>query len=251
MTTLSLDLRGLESTHTLPRETPAKGASLSLLLHSAGISTLVLIPFLQSTSPPEVANAIATPLVRPITVILPPAPRLARTPAPNHAPRTSLAPLTPATPTTIPDSLRPDVLDPDADLGARPGVGSPDGLDGTNAVGGDCPLGSLCGPGLPPIAEPAKIVRIGGDIKEPRLLESRTPQYPPLAQAAFVSGRVVIEAHVGGTGRILEVRVIESHTLFDEAALASVRSRRYQPLFLNGVPTDFLVTITVAFNARR
>ena len=80
MTTLSLDLRGLESTPTLPRETPAKGASLSLLLHSAGISTLVLIPLLQSTNPPEVANPITTTLVRPITVIMPPAPRLARPP---------------------------------------------------------------------------------------------------------------------------------------------------------------------------
>jgi hypothetical protein len=30
-----------------------------------------------------------------------------------------------------------------------------------------------------------------------------------------------------------------------------VRSRRYEPLLLNGVPTDFLITITVAFNLRR
>ena len=69
--------------------------------------------------------------------------------------------------------------------------------------------------------------------------------------AAGVAGRVVMEAHVGRNGRILEVKIIESHSLFDEAALASVRSRLYEPLLLNGVPTDFLITITMAFNPRR
>lgn len=251
MSTLSLDLRGLEASHALPREAPAKGASLSLLLHSAGISTLVLIPLLQSTNPPEVAHAITTPLARPILVALPPPPGLARAPAPNHAPRPSVSALTPTTPTTIPHSFLMPALDPDTDLGARPGVGSPDGVDGTKAVGRDCPLGSLCGPGLPSLAEPAKIVRIGGNIKEPRLIEGRAPQYPPLAQAAGVTGRVVLEARVGESGRMLDVRIIESHTLFDEAAIASVRSRRYAPLLLNGVPTEFLITITVAFNFRR
>ena len=36
-----------------------------------------------------------------------------------------------------------------------------------------------------------------------------------------------------------------------KATPASVRSRRYEALLLNGVPTDFLVTITVAFSFRR
>jgi protein TonB len=71
-----------------------------------------------------------------------------------------------------------------------------------------------------------------------------------MAQAARVSGRVVLEAHVGLDGRVKEVRITQSHALFDEAALASVRSRLYEPLLLNGVPTEFLVTITVAFNVR-
>ena len=62
---------------------------------------------------------------------------------------------------------------------------------------------------------------------------------------------MILEAHVSEHGRVLEVRVVEGHALFTEAALASVRSRVYEPLLLNGVRSDFLLTITMAFNIRR
>ena len=62
---------------------------------------------------------------------------------------------------------------------------------------------------------------------------------------------MILEAHVGEDGRVVDVRVIEGHRLFDESALASVRSRRYEPLLLNGVRSDFLVTITLTFRIRR
>ena len=253
MSTLSLDLRGVESTHVLPREAPAKGASLSLLLHSVGISTLVLIPLLQSTTPPEVAHAIAAPLFRPITVTLPLAPlRVAARPRGPDAIRSAFAAVPDlSTPRDLPTSLPTDTginLDLVSNFDGAP-TGDP---DPGGRIDGTCPLGSLCGTAVTPIEGPVPTtVRIGGDIKEPRLIENRAPVYPPIAQAAGVAGKVVLEAHVGPNGRVREIRIVEGHTLFDEAALASVRSRRYEPLRLNGVPTDFLITITVAFNFRR
>ncbi len=254
MSTLSLDLRGVEATHALRSEAPAKGASVSLLLHTVGISTLVFLPLLQSTNPPEVLRAIATPLFRPITVTLPPAPRPVR-PAPSRSRDTRsahTAAVTPTTPTQAPDALsRNNVLDVGVEPGRLTEIGDFD-PGRTDAAPGDCPLGSLCGPGLEAIADPGPVlVHIGGLVKEPRLIEGRAPQYPPIAQAAGVGGKVVLEARVGQDGRVREVRIREGHTLFDEAALASVRSRRYEPLLLNGVPTEFLITITVAFNVRR
>ena len=92
---------------------------------------------------------------------------------------------------------------------------------------------------------------MGGLIKEPRLIASHPPLYPPIARQAGASGRVVIEAYVGRDGLVGDCRIVEGSRLFDEAALTSVRSRRYKPLLLNGVPSDFLVTITVAFNINR
>lgn len=251
MSTLSLDLRGVEATHALPSEARAKGASLSLLLHGVGITSLVLIPLLQSTNPPEVSRAILTPLARPITVTLPAA-RVAarRPPAGKTTPVRSTAPV--FTPPLTPDTLNRTSL---LDVEIAPGtVGEISDLEpGKDEVGSnDCPLGSICGPAIQPIARPnPPTVRIGGLIKEPRLIEGRAPVYPAMAQAAGVGGKVVLEAHVGPDGRVRGVTIVQGHSLFDEAALASVRSRRYEPLLLNDVPTDFLITITVVFNVRR
>lgn len=252
MSTLSLDLRGVEATHALPREARAKGASLSLMLHTALISTLVLIPVLQSTHPPEVAHAISAPVFRPIAVILPPAPpRVALQPSgPSRARSAAAVVPTVSTPRDLPTSLPADAglhLEAVPNFDQRPsGDADPEDRIGT------CPPGALCGTGAVPIRDPAPTaVRIGGAIKEPRLIESRAPVYPPLAQAAGVEGKVILEARVGPDGRVRDVRIVEGHTLFDEAALTSVRSRRYEPLRLNGVPTDFFITITMAFHARR
>jgi protein TonB len=251
MSTLSLDLRGVEATHALPSEARAEGASMSLLLHGVGITSLVLIPLLQSTNPPEVSHAILAPLARPITVTLPPA-RVPARRAPAH-PASAVRSTAPVfTPALTPDSPnRTNLLDVDPVPGTTGEIGDLD-PSRTEGVGDDCPLGSICGPAIHPIA-PAHppTVRIGGLIKEPRLIDGRAPVYPAMAQAAGVGGKVVLEAHVGPDGRVRGVTIVAGHSLFDEAALASVRSRRYEPLLLNDVPTDFLITITVVFNVRR
>jgi len=252
MSTLSLDLRGVEATHALPREAPAKGASVSLLVHSAVISTLILIPLLQSTNPPQVARATTTPLLRPITVTLPPPPLrvTARPRVQNRGPSTSAAAPVLSTPASVPNSLPMDTA---FDLVSVPDFDGPpsDGPGPVGRIDGTCPPGSLCGTAAVPIEGPPRaVVRIGGLIGEPRLVEGHAPIYPAIAQAAGVAGKVVLEAHVGPDGRVREVRILEGHTLFNEAAMDSVRSRRYEPLRLNEVPTAFLVTITVAFKAR-
>ena len=250
MSTLSLDLRGVEASHALPQEAPVKSASMSLLLHGTAISAGLLVSLLQTTTLPEVTKSMAPPMVRPFMVILPAAAaRPARSSRASNAGPSQSQAATPSlrmdTPTSLPmtSAFSPDPSSVSDLLGAGDDTGVPQGL---------CPPGSVCGTsGV--LADPpsAPLLHVGGLIREPRLMESRPPVYPPVAQTAGVSGTVVLEAHVGQDGRVKEVRIVESSTLFDEAALASVRSRRYEALLLNGIPTEFLVTITVKFNARR
>lgn len=254
MKSLSLDLRRLEPLPEPFSETPARSAAVSLLAHAGGIGAIVLIPLLGASVPPETANAFNDPLVAPIIVALPPPPPPRQPPAagPQRSAAASAA-VAPSTqtltePLDTPTSLAPasDVLDPST--GILPGQVGPD-----SQAKGDCVLGALCGTGPAGVSEPGppQTPRIGGVIREPRLISSRPPQYPPLAQATGVSGQVILEAHVSENGRVLEIRVVEGHALFTEAALASVRSRVYEPLLLNGVRSDFLLTITMAFNIRR
>jgi protein TonB len=76
------------------------------------------------------------------------------------------------------------------------------------------------------------------------------PEYPRVANDARVHGVVILEAVVNPQGRVATVRVLRSHPLLQDAAVAAVRQWRYAPLLLNGTPTPFVLTVTVAFNLR-
>jgi protein TonB len=91
-------------------------------------------------------------------------------------------------------------------------------------------------------------VRVGGQIKAPKLITVVHPVYPDLAAQARLAAVVIMEALVDTTGRVLEVKVLRGAPLFNDAAIAAVKQWRYQPLLLNGVPTEFILTVTVKFN---
>jgi len=63
------------------------------------------------------------------------------------------------------------------------------------------------------------------------------PTYPPRAAARGIEGYVVVEYTVDETGSTTDVRVVESSTtLFEAAAIESVRKFRYEPRIVNGQP---------------
>ena len=129
-------------------------------------------------------------------------------------------------------------------LGVEGGV--PGGVEG-GVPGGV--VGGIVG-GLPQEAPPpaAKLVRVGGQIKTPKLLKKVDPVYPELAKQARAGALIILEATVDATGHVQEVRVLRSAPLFDEAAVEAVKQWAYRPLLLNGVPTPFIVTVTLNFH---
>jgi protein TonB len=109
-------------------------------------------------------------------------------------------------------------------------------------------VGGIVG-GLPQASPPPRPrVRIGGSLIAPKLLKKVAPAYPELARQARVSGVVIMEAIVGVDGRVQSVKVLRGHPILDPSALEAVRQWRYQPLLLNGIPTEFILTVTLVFN---
>lgn len=131
------------------------------------------------------------------------------------------------------------------DLGVEGGV--PGGVEGGMPGG---VLGGVVGglPAAPP--PPPKVIRIGGALVAPKLVHKVGPVYPEVAALARLRGVVILEAQVDVNGLVKEVKVLRGVPLLDEAALAAVRQWRYQPLLLNGVPTEFILTVTVNFNLK-
>jgi protein TonB len=146
-------------------------------------------------------------------------------------------------PVTIPERVAPEEA---LDLGA--GAGEPGGVEG-GVPGGV--VGAVVG-GLPLPREPeVPIVKVGGEIREPKKLRHVNPTYPELAARARVQGTVVLECLVSPNGQIMKVSVLRSIPLLDAAAMEAVRQWTYTPTLKDGVPVKVLLTVSVRFALER
>ena len=103
----------------------------------------------------------------------------------------------------------------------------------------------------PPVAEgPKKPLRVGGDVKQPRLIYGPAPEYPDLARQALISGVVVVEAIIDESGNVKEVHVVSGHPLLIAAALKAVSQRKYEPTYLDGVAMSVDLRVELSFKAR-
>ena len=224
--------------------------TLSLTLHALLIVAIVILPLIWYDTVPLPNGRTLRTFFADIPDVVPPPPpppppppaAVSRPVAPVSAPVRPLEPAAFVAPIEMPDQI----IEEKTAFGFDEGV--PGGVEG-GVPGGV--VGGVVG-GLPqeitsPLAaEP--VVRIGGSIAAPKLIHSVRPQYPDLAQMAHLSGIVILEALVDAKGHVESVKVLRSRPILDDAAVEAVKQWRYKPLLLNGVPTRFLLTVTVQFN---
>ena len=98
-----------------------------------------------------------------------------------------------------------------------------------------------------PKIQPDGPVKIGGQVKEARLLSSVNPTYPAAAKEAGVQGDVVINAVIDKTGHVRQMKVVSGPILLRQAALNAMRDWRYSPSTLDGQPIDGQVVVTLQF----
>jgi protein TonB len=97
---------------------------------------------------------------------------------------------------------------------------------------------------------PKRPVRVGGEVKPPRLLSGPAPVYPILAKQSHVQGTVVIEAIIDEHGNVIEERAISGPPLLIAAAMKAVSQRKYEPTVLDGeaTPVDLRVEVNFVTN---
>lgn len=219
---------------------------LSIVLHAIFIVAVVAVPLFFYDSLPAPDEGVRAFFVTPAVAAPPPPPPPPPAAGVRPAPRTPVAPHPeePAkfvAPLETPAEIKPEE---GIELGVEGGV--PGGVEG-GVPGGI--VGGIVG-GLPQEAPPsaAKLVRVGGQIKTPKLLKKVDPVYPELAKQARAGALIILEATVDARGQVEDVRILRSAPLFDEAAVEAVKQWSYRPLLLNGVPTPFIVTVTLNFS---
>src|SRR5262245_22816051 len=152
----------------------------SLLLHSFLVAAVVLIPLFLDDALPVPDQALRGFFVAPPDAAPPPPP-----PPPPAAvrtqPRTTPPPPQPppdsntlVAPVEIPNQVVPEAV---SDLGIEGGV--PGGVEG--GVPGGVAGGVVGGLPLAPPTPPPNVVRVGGNIRVPKLVEAPKPVYPMLA----------------------------------------------------------------------
>jgi periplasmic protein TonB len=213
---------------------------LSIVVHAAVITAVVVAPIIADGELPPPAKAL--PMTYTKVAPLPPPPAIQVRSQTNTQTRTTSPDKPPIdAPTTIgkESTIEPPTGVIDLDVG--PDTGFPDGVPGglpQNVV--------EFVPPPPPLAE-RKPVRPGGVIETPKILKRVQPVYPTIAQIARVQGTVVIDALIGEDGKVRNARVLQGNAQLNDAALAAVRQWVFTPTKLNGEPVAVLMTVTVVF----
>jgi TonB family protein len=91
-------------------------------------------------------------------------------------------------------------------------------------------------------------VDVSSGVMAANLLSAPKPSYPRLASLMRTEGSVVMHAVISKEGTVEEVRVIKGHRLLRGAAKNAVRSWRYRPYKVGGVPVEVATTVSVDFN---
>lgn len=123
------------------------------------------------------------------------------------------------------------------------------GIRGTPGPGG---VFEAAGLGTAPVV-PATPVHVERAIRlshmaEGDLVHKVLPKYPPLARSARIQGTVVLQAMIGKSGTIENLRLLAGHPMLAPAAIDAVRQWRYRPYILNDEPVEVETQITVNFS---
>jgi periplasmic protein TonB len=229
-------------------------AAVSILVHVTVIGLVLAVPFLYVTNQlPEVPAMMAF-VTAPDASPAPPPPPPPPAPAvrPMQAPESTKSVPTPSpsvAPVEAPSEIKSEPPMTEVVTGAEGGIEG--GVVGGVAGGVPGGLVGMPPPPPPPPAPPAGPVHIGGQVKAPALLRRIEPVYPDVAVLAKLTGVVVLEATVDTDGAVTSVRVLQSRGVLDKAAIGAVKQWQYTPLVLNGIPTSFVLTVTLNFALAR
>lgn len=91
-------------------------------------------------------------------------------------------------------------------------------------------------------------VKVGGDVKEPRLLSRVMPEYPLVAKEAGIQGDVVIKTTIDAKGNVVNVQIVSGPQMLRGPALAALRRWKYTPSTLNGQPIAVQMLVTIKFS---
>jgi len=90
-------------------------------------------------------------------------------------------------------------------------------------------------------------VAVRADIMQKQIVNKVTPVYPEEAKKAQITGKVQLEAVIGKSGEVENLKVIYGPKELQPSALDAVRQWTYKPFLLNGAPVEVKTTIDITY----
>jgi TonB family protein len=109
---------------------------------------------------------------------------------------------------------------------------------------------NVAAPAAPEIQQEGP-VKVGGNVREPRLLTRVMPEYPLVAKQAGIQGDVVVKTTIDQKGNVVNMQIVSGPAMLRGPALAALRRWRYEPSTLNGQPISVQMLVTIKFSANR
>jgi TonB family protein len=93
--------------------------------------------------------------------------------------------------------------------------------------------------------QPAEITKANAD---EHLVKRIEPDYPPLAKAARIQGKVLLKATISGDGDVTAVNVVSGHPMLIPSAVEAVKKWHYKPFLVDGQAAVVRTEIEVPFS---
>ena len=137
------------------------------------------------------------------------------------------------------------LLDVSAPGPTPPMAGVSDRVSGSGSVP---PAANMEANKIPALGSTSPTVNAGGRLQPAKPVSSPPPAYPSVARRANVRGVVLIDAGVGETGNVTDMKVISGSPLLTQAAMEALRTWKYEPARLNGQVTATRVRVSMSFS---
>lgn len=80
------------------------------------------------------------------------------------------------------------------------------------------------------------------------ILKKIDPEYPPLAKAARIQGKVLLKATISKDGDVTAVNIVSGHPMLAPSAIQAVKKWQYKPFVVNGQSVEVKTEIEVPFS---
>ncbi len=101
-------------------------------------------------------------------------------------------------------------------------------------------------PAIQQLSEP---VAVSEEAARALLVHTVEPVYPPEASAQKLHGPVVLQAVIGRSGNVEDLKIVRGYFVLGRAAIAAVKQWKFQPYSLNGHAAATQTVITINFSS--